>query len=582
MSPITRWFSLCLFLFATVSSASIGPDTLAGDWHGTIDTPSGALMLIVTITQDDAGKLSAEMESPDQAPGRKFPISEVSVVDDHLALKVQVIGAGIEADWDEEQQAWVGTFSQGMNIPIVLKAGLPADKPTIDGLDGDWNATINRNGVDLRLILHIKTTEHGTAAKLDSPDTMANDIPISQLTRDGDSISYTINVVKGVFKGTLTDPKTIKGTWTIPEQDELEVIYTRVADDEKPVEHLRPQVPTEPYGYRVVEVTFDNPLGEGVTLAGTLTLPEGDGLFPAAILISGSGPQDRNETVFGHQPFLVLADALTKQGIAVLRYDDRGTARSTGDYANATSADFATDANAALAYLSSRDDIDHQAIGFIGHSEGGLIAPLAITDPALGASAEHPPAFMVMLAGPGTSSIQISRSQTRLISQSQGVSDEEIETRQAISDRILEAIARSSSVEDAKGKVRAMLTPETLQALGVDESQIETIIAQNTAPWIRYFLTYDPANYLPKITIPILALNGELDMQVPAKENLAGLRKLLKDNPDATITELEGLNHLFQHATTGALGEYNDIEETFSPEAMDIIADWINERFGNN
>jgi len=571
---------ITLVLLLTAPLAHADPDSALGDWHGSLATPIGDLMLIIVIEQNDDGTLSAHMESPDQAPGQEIPISEVAVVDDHLIIKVQMIGASIEADWDESSSTWIGTFAQGMNIPITLKPGRPQAKPIIDGLDGDWHATINRNGVDLRLILHITTNEQGTAAKLDSPDAMANDIPVSDLARDGDTIRYTIKIVKGHFVGTLTDPDTITGTWTLPDQEPLEVIYTRT--NEEPAERLRPQVPTEPYGYAVQEVTFENSLAEGVTLAGTLTLPEGDGPFPAAILISGSGPQDRDETVFGHQPFLVLADALTKQGVAVLRYDDRGTAESTGDYSTATSADFATDANAALAYLLTRTDINPNAIGFVGHSEGGLIAPLAITDPALGAHAEHPIAFMVMLAGPGTSSLQIVRSQARLVGLSQGLAEEEITKNESITTIIQQAIADSSSVEDAKDKVRALLTSETLEALGVDESQIETMIAQSTSPWTRYFLGYDPANYLPNITIPILALNGQLDLQVPAPENLAGLRALLKDHPDATITELEGLNHMFQHATTGALGEYNDIEETFAPEAMQIIADWINQRFGND
>lgn len=583
-APLKYLSSMVILLTFCCSSIFGGeiPDSVAGDWHGTLRTPSGELLLIITIEEDPDGALSAEMESPNQAPGRKIPISDISVVENHLSIVLQVIGAKIEADWDDEHQQWKGVFSQGMNLPIVLKAGLPPDRPVIKGLDGDWHATVNRNGVDLRLILHIKTTEHGTQAVVDSPDTMAMGIPISELSKEGDSVGYKIPIVSGVFDGTLTDPDTITGTWALPEQDILNVIFKRSAEADEPIVRNRPQVPHEPFGYFVEEVTFENSLADGVTLAGTLTLPEGEGPFAAAILISGSGPQDRNETVFGHQPFLVLADHLTTQGIAVLRYDDRGSGESTGDYSSATSADFATDANAAFAYLLSRKEIDHDSIGFIGHSEGGLIAPLAITDSKLGRPSDDHIAFMVMLAGPGTSSIQIARSQSRLISLSQGASEEEIDSREGISAQIRQAVAHSSSVEDARNKVREILTPEALEVLGVDESQRDLIIMQNTSPWTRYFLTYDPANYLPKVMCPILALNGELDKQVPAHENLDGLRLLLKDHSDATIRQLSGLNHMFQHAKTGALGEYNDIEETFSPEAMTIISDWINKRFGLN
>ena len=569
--------SFVCILLGTVTTFSIAsPDPIADSWHADLTIPTGTLSLIFTITEGDDGNLAATMESPDQAPGQQIPISEITMVDEHLSIKIAIIGASIEADWDDEAQHWAGTFSQGMNLPIIIKRGIPDNKPTIEGLDGDWKTTISRNGVDLRIILHINTTERGTIAKLDSPDTMAMNVPVSDLAKDGDQISYTIKVIEGHFSGTLTDTDTIVGTWIVAGQDDVALTYTRADATDEPVVRNRPQVPTEPFGYSVEEITYENTQTNGVTLAGTLTLPEGDGPFAAAILISGSGPQDRNETVFGHQPFLVLADHLTKQGIAVLRYDDRGVAKSTGDYSNATSADFATDANAAFAYLLSRDDINHNAIGFVGHSEGGLIAPIAIQD---NTSNENTIAYMVMLAGPGTSSQQIARSQNRLMALSQGASEEDIAKSEKINSKITKAVAESTSTDDAKAKIRELLTPQAIEDLGINKAQIELIVAQNSSPWIRYFLGYDPANFLPQITIPILALNGELDIQVPAQENLAGLRHLLKDHPDATITELPGLNHMFQHATTGALGEYNDIEETFAPEAMTIIADWINERF---
>jgi len=573
-----RKLLVCIFLATTTMHSWAGPDPVAGSWHANLQIPTGELSLIFTITQDGDGNLSATMESPDQAPGQQIPISKISVVEDHLTITVEIVGATIEADWDDDHEYWVGTFSQGMDLPITIERGLPADLPTIEGLDGSWHAIINRNGVDLRLILHINTNEHGTKAKVDSPDTMNMNITVSDLTKEDDQIGYKIPVISGEFKGTLTDPSTITGTWVVPGQETLDVTYTRGDESSVPAERLRPQVPIEPFGYLVEEVTYENPLAEGVTLAGTLTLPDGKGPFPAAILISGSGPQDRDETVFGHQPFLVLADHLTKQGIAVLRYDDRGTAQSTGDYSIATSADFATDANAAFAYLLTRNEIDHESIGFVGHSEGGLIAPIAIQEN----TTENSIAYMVMLAGPGTSSQQIVKSQNRLIALSQGVAEEDISKGAGLNAQIIQAAINAGSTEEAKDNVRALLTEEVMETMELTEAQAQMIVAQYTAPWMRYFLTYDPAEHLPSINIPILALNGELDLQVPAQENLDGLRALLADHPDATIMELEELNHMFQHAKTGALGEYNDIEETFAPEAMNIITDWINKRFGNN
>ncbi|MGJ8636629.1 MAG: alpha/beta hydrolase family protein [Phycisphaerales bacterium] len=572
---------VCLLLSVVCRLAIASPEPIAGHWHADLQIPTGSLSLIFTITQNEDGELSATMESPDQAPGQQIPISEITVAEDELRIMLKALGASIEADWDDEHDHWVGTFSQGMELPIIIERGLPANTPIIEGLDGTWHGVINRNGVDLRLILHISTEERGTRAKVDSPDTMNMNISVSDLTKDGDQVGYTIPVVSGVYKGTLTDPNTMTGTWTVPGQEALTLTYTRSKESSEPVERLRPQVPTEPYGYRSEDVTYKNPLADGIVLAGTLTIPEGKGPFPAAILISGSGPQDRNETVFGHQPFLVLADHLTKQGIAVLRYDDRGTHESTGDYLASNSADFATDANAAFSYLLTRSEIDPDAIGFVGHSEGGLIAPLAITEHALGADTEHPIAFLVMLAGPGTSSQQILQSQNRLIALSQGVSEEEIDKAVEFNAQIIQASITANSTEEAQESIRQLFTDEVMEEMDLSDMQAQTVMTQYSTPWMRYFLTYDPAEYLPRIDIPILALNGELDLQVPAQENLDGLRKLLKAHPDSTIKELKDLNHMFQHAKTGALGEYNDIEETFAPEAMQIISDWINERFGH-
>ena len=290
MKLFIRIAFLLVALTSTIAAARVSPEPMAGNWHANLQIPTGTLSLIFTITQDDEGKLSATMESPDQAPGQHIPISEITVVDGHLAIAVSIIGATIEAEWDDENEHWVGTFSQGMELPITIERGLPADLPTIEGLDGNWHATINRNGVDLRLILHINTDKHGTKAKVDSPDTMNMNITVSDLTKNDDQIGYKIAVIAGEFVGTLTDPSTITGTWTVHGQESLTITYTRADESDAPAQRLRPQVPVEPFGYLVEDITYENPLAEDVILAGTLTLPQGDGPFPAAILISGIRP----------------------------------------------------------------------------------------------------------------------------------------------------------------------------------------------------------------------------------------------------------------------------------------------------
>ena len=269
----------------------------------------------------------------------------------------------------------------------------------------------------------------------------------------------------------------------------------------------------------------------------------------------------------------MLADHLTRQGIAVLRYDDRGFGESTGSHGTATSADFATDANAAVRYLATRPEIDRNAIGLIGHSEGGVIAPIA-------AVGNEDIDFVVLLAGPGTSTLQLIRSQRHLMGLSQGMSEEDLARTDQVIDRIATAVAASSGKEDAEDRVLALLTAEALETLGVPETRRDMVVQQFTSPWYRYFVQYEPAAFLSRIRVPVLALNGSLDVQVPAEENLAGITAALANNPDVTIRELEGLNHLFQTAQTGALGEYADIEETFSPVALETVARWIRARFG--
>ena len=289
-------------------------------------------------------------------------------------------------------------------------------------------------------------------------------------------------------------------------------------------------------------------------------------------MISGSGPSDRDETFMGHKPFAVIADHLTRQGIAVLRYDDRGVAESNGDHNVATSLDFSSDANAAFKFLSHRKEINGKSIGMIGHSEGGLIAPLAF-------DTNKQIAFIIMLAGPGINTVDLMSAQQKAMALLQGIPEEKLKKIQNISRLIMEKVKASKSTESAIEAVSKILSPRNLAILGTEENQKNDIIRSYTKPWYRYFMTYDPANYFTDKALPILALNGELDVQVTAKENLAGLRVILKDHNDATVKLLPGLNHMFQTAETGSINEYRQIEQTISPEVLSIVSTWIKARF---
>lgn len=436
------------------------------------------------------------------------------------------------------------------------------------GLDGVWRGQVMRNDVRLRLVLRIATGERGTSATIGSPEMYAI-APISELARDGDAVSFAVPLVGVRYSGTLVGER-ITGTWSREDAADQMVEFVRSASDSEPV--ARPQLPQPPFPYRVEEVRFANPEAPEVTLAGTLTLPQGEGPFAAAILISGSGPHDRDETILGHKPFAVLADHLTRAGIAVLRFDDRGAGGSSGVHAGATSADFATDANAAFAFLRHRDEIDPGSIGFIGHSEGGIIAPLAALE-------NENLAYLVLLAAPGTRPETLMESQLRAVRQAQGATEAELDRQAPIEALVLAVAAADGTTTEVEARLRAELTDDRLRAAGHAPGWREFIVARATDPWWRYFARYDPAPVFARIRVPVLAINGSLDRQVAPRENLEGVAAALRHVPDVTVRELPGLNHLFQTAQTGALGEYGDIEETFAPAALELVSAWINQRF---
>jgi hypothetical protein len=319
----------------------------------------------------------------------------------------------------------------------------------------------------------------------------------------------------------------------------------------------------KPYPYHDEDLTYDNKV-QNVTLAATLTIPQGKGPFPAVVLITGSGPQDRDETLLGHKPFLVLSDYLTRHGIAVLRADDRGTAKSTGDFSTATTADFATDTEAGIAYLKTRAEVDPHKIGLIGHSEGGVIAPMI-------AARNKDVAFIVMMAGTGVPGDQILPAQGEAIEVAGGKSPEEAAKNAAKLREMLTLVETEKDAIILEKKLKEKMAGD------VPEGQIGLQIKQLTSVWFRYFLTYDPATALRKVTCPVLAINGSLDKQVLPSQNLPAIRKALAEsgNQHVEVDELTGLNHLFQSAKTGSPAEYPQIQETMSPVALDKMATWI-------
>lgn len=341
----------------------------------------------------------------------------------------------------------------------------------------------------------------------------------------------------------------------------------------------RPQEPQKPFDYTIEEVIFTNNEANNIKLAGTLTIPKNIKKPPVAILISGSGPQNRNEELLNHKPFLVLSDFLTNNGIAVLRYDDRGIAESEGDFNTATSFDFATDVEAAIDYLKTRKEFKKSKIGLIGHSEGGLIAPIV-------ASRNKEVSFAILLAGPGVSGDETLRTQNEKILTLSGANKELVSTQLEINENLYR-IVKTEENDSISSKINTFLDNHLEE--NKDNPILPFLINDVTkkqyevfgTPWMREFIRLNPELYLSKTKCPVLALNGSKDLQVLPKLNLNGIESALKkaNNNDVTIKELKGLNHLFQQAETGLMHEYKTIEETFSPTALTIIKDWILERF---
>jgi pimeloyl-ACP methyl ester carboxylesterase len=342
-------------------------------------------------------------------------------------------------------------------------------------------------------------------------------------------------------------------------------------------EVARPQEPHKPYPYREEEVTYDGKQ-PGVRLAGTLTLPAGKKRhFPAVLLITGSGPQDRNETMLGHRPFLVLADYLTRRGIAVLRVDDRGVGGSFGASGSDTSASFAGDAQAGVEFLAHHKDIDPRRIGIIGHSEGGMIAPMV-------AEKSNDVAFVVLMAAPGVKGQDLLEEQAALIARARGASDEMIALNRETQEKMFTLLGKNKDYISTESELREIwsdtknkMTAQDLSTMGDPDVIARQQIRAVMSPWFRYFLAYDPREALEHLRCPVLAINGELDLQVPAKQNLPAIEAALKNgnNRDFTVRELPGLNHLFQTAITGSPTEYAKIEETLSPVALKTMGNWI-------
>ena len=442
-------------------------------------------------------------------------------------------------------------------------------------LAGTWQGVLNVGSAKLRLVLNVTRQADGSyKATLDSPDQDARGIPVDSMTVENTTVRLELKGIGGAYEGTLNqEGGTMTGNWS-QGGAKWPLIFSRA--DKLVTAPARPQEPKRPYPYGEEEVSYENRRA-GVRLNATLTVPRGRGPHPAVVLITGSGMQDRDETVAGHKPFLVLADHLTRRGVAVLRADDRGWGGPPAEFLKATGADFAADALAGVEFLRTRKEIDPKRIGLIGHSEGGMVAPLAA------AKSDHV-AFIVLMAGPGLPGERLLELQTERLLRAGGAGDEAVALHVAIQRAVLAALRDEKTDAEAERRARAEVsrmlakaTDEEKREMGITEAALEGQLRLMMTPWYRSIVAYDPAPTLMRVKVPVLAINGELDLQVPAKENLTVIAAALKagGNKDYKTVELPRLNHLFQTARTGLPVEYGQIEETISPEALKTISDWL-------
>jgi hypothetical protein len=542
------------------------PSDIDGAWSGTLDTGTAKLRVVFHITNTEDG-LTATMDSLDQNL-RGMPMTSVTRDGASLKIEAKQINASFSGKIAADLSSIDGKWSQGGGeLPLVVKrtkdqAEVEHKPAKPSDIDGAWMGKLDIGGMNLRVVFHIVNMEDGLSATLDSLDQGMRGLPGTAVKREGSSLTIETRQIDGSFAGQIAaDVASIDGTWT--QRGKNYPLALKRVKDESELVLKRPQNPVKPYPYREEEVSYDN-RQQNVTLAATLTIPPGRGPFPGVVLITGSGPQDRDESLLEHKPFLVLADYLTRHGIAVLRADDRGTAKSTGDFKTATTADFATDTEAGILYLKTRAEVDPHKIGLIGHSEGGVIAPMI-------AARNKDVAFILMMAGTGVPGDQVLVAQGEAIQIAGGKNPEEA-AKDAAKEREMLTL-----VETEKDEAVLEKTLKEKLAGDMPEAQIGLQIQQITSPWFRYFLTYDPATALRKVTCPVLAINGSLDKQVLPSQNLPAIRKALEEsgNKHFEVDELPGLNHLFQTAKTGSPAEYAGIEETISPVALDKMATWI-------
>lgn len=538
---------------------------------GKMETPNRHFRFAVELKKQGE-EWGGVLKSLDEG-NAEFELSSVVYSKDELQFELGRTKAKFAGTADGSGKLQGKWQQRGAELPLTFEV---VDEIPAQQLTAVWQGTLTI--LFQKLDVQFRESADGTVY-FDSISQRAGGFLVNA-EKDGNKIQFEVPAVQGMFKGEINAEATeISGKWkqSIYSADLLLTKVDQAAEAPAATKPNRPQTPQAPFPYAIKEVTFSGG-AEDVTLAGTLTVPDGSDAtpVPAVVLVSGSGAQNRDEEIFDHKPFWVIADYFARQGIAVLRYDDRGTAQSTGDFAGSTSADFANDAEAAFAFLRKQAGIDPERVGICGHSEGGLIAPLI-------AARNDSVAFIVLMAGPSVNGAEISKSQSRLILEASGASEEQLESSVQIQGILVglaqqkPELSEAEFKQQAKEKISPLLTEENQKNLDVVVASAWTQIGNK---WFRYFMQYEPSVSLEKVRCPVLAIFGEKDLQVDPELNMPPMKRALEAAPteDFKVVVLPDLNHLFQECSTGMLDEYGELEQTIHPSVLELMSTWVLER----
>lgn len=458
-------------------------------------------------------------------------------------------------------------------VCLVAKAQKPIE---------NWTGILNAGGQKIELRLHlIQNTDKSFNSNWDVPAQNAKAIPSSKTILNNDHLDIEVKMIGAAYRGTINKTgDTIQGSWS-----QSGMYFPLIMTPLKEVSIVvvpKPQTPKPPFAYTINEFVYHG-VNTNLDYGATLTYPKDNKKHPLVILITGSGKQDRDETIFEHKPFAVIADDLTNKGFAVLRVDDRGAGKSSGDFGKSTSADFALDVEEHIRYVKTLAMVDTFKIGLMGHSEGGLIAPMvAARNPSV--------AFIVLLAGPGIKITELMAIQNELVYKSAGISQQAIDAYIPLYKNLMKTIiaidkkeeAINTSVEMVKewynktDKSLAKLTTQINDESDINKFATSMAVTLSTS-WWKYFASYDPQPALQKVKCPVLAINGTADIQVPSEVSIKGIEQALKKgaNKNYTTKQFEGLNHLFQKCSLCTVAEYGVLETTIEPEVLTTIGDWL-------